>query len=98
MNLNCQTCGACCKGLPVWLDDMEVGHFTSKKTLAKLVVLQSDAFYMRQTKSGRCIALKGRIGKSCSCSIYQERPLTCREFEPGSPDCLEAREKYAISS
>ena len=42
---------------------------------------------------GTCVAAKGqgKIGKACSCSIYARRPKVCRDFEPGSADCLAAR-------
>ena len=42
----------------------------------------------------RCAALTGRIGRSCACSIYEVRPGVCREFKPGSEECLEARKNY----
>ncbi len=49
-------------------------------------------------KNPRCIALTGEIGKRVACSIYENRPSPCREFniysadgEP-SPDCQKLRE------
>lgn len=42
----------------------------------------------------RCAALTGRIGRSCACTIYEIRPRDCRDFEPGSDVCLEARKNY----
>ncbi|BBI99473.1 hypothetical protein FGKAn22_11660 [Ferrigenium kumadai] len=42
------------------------------------------------TKPVRCIALEGEVGKRVSCSIYSQRPSTCREFDvleaDGSPN------------
>lgn len=30
-----------------------------------------------------CVALQGKVGIACSCSIYVERPSVCRQFEVG---------------
>ena len=36
---------------------------------------------------GRCVALRGEPGKGgVSCSIYQNRPTPCREFDAWLPD------------
>lgn len=40
---------------------------------------------------GRCVALRGTVGRKVSCAIYKHRPSTCREFEPGDECCLSAR-------
>jgi Fe-S-cluster containining protein len=42
--------------------------------------------YMRIRADGSCIALAGGL-----CSIYQERPQVCRDFEAGSWQCDSAR-------
>jgi Fe-S-cluster containining protein len=39
----------------------------------------------------RCAALKGRQGEDVACSIYDERPAVCSDFDPGSPECLRIR-------
>lgn len=44
-----------------------------------------------------CRALEGRVGKRVECSIYESRPGLCREFEAGSPECLQARRAVGIS-
>ncbi len=31
----------------------------------------------------RCSALVGKIGSRAQCSVYENRPLVCREFRPG---------------
>ncbi len=30
------------------------------------------------------------------CRIYEVRPLICREFEMGEPDCIDERDKWFI--
>jgi Fe-S-cluster containining protein len=32
-------------------------------------------------KSPRCIALSGTLGEAVACTIYEQRPTPCREFE-----------------
>lgn len=44
-----------------------------------------------EQKPVHCIALKGEVGREVSCSIYEQRSSTCREFEAGSGDCNRAR-------
>ncbi len=45
----------------------------------------------RRDRRGRCVALKGTVGRKVSCSIYSVRPEGCVDFEPGSERCLEIR-------
>ena len=42
----------------------------------------TNLLYMKGTNSypPRCIALEGEVGKQVSCSVYERRPLACREF------------------
>jgi len=37
------------------------------------------------------------IGPSTMCRIYEVRPLICREFEMGAPDCVDERDKWFIN-
>jgi len=39
-----------------------------------------------------CSALSGSLMHRVRCIIYEERPDVCREFVPGGPACLAARE------
>jgi Fe-S-cluster containining protein len=39
----------------------------------------------------RCAALDGVQGVNVSCSIYEQRPHACSDYQPGSPDCLKVR-------
>lgn len=49
---------------------------------------------MRTDADGRCVALRGEIGKRVGCASYDRRPKACREFDPGSEGCLEARKAF----
>jgi Fe-S-cluster containining protein len=45
-----------------------------------------------------CAAFEGTPRSTCSCSIYETRPSACRQFEPGSQACREARRLVGISA
>jgi Fe-S-cluster containining protein len=55
-------------------------------------------------KSVRCTALVGEVGKGTSCSIYEQRSSTCREFEASwtdgihNADCDAARAKFGLAA
>ncbi len=44
----------------------------------------------------RCAALVGEIGTRAGCSVYKNRPLVCREFQPGSEDCITVRRSFKL--
>ena len=99
--LDCQACGACCATFDVWLMESDLDRFERSPNLLHLTVIHPGAaagqwrFMRRNEKTGQCAALEGGL-RSCRCTIYEQRPTLCREFEPGSEDCLEARRKYGI--
>lgn len=86
--LDCQSCGACCRG---WDVDVERADSVSK-------ILTKEGVYgpLMRVRKGSCIALKGTIGSCVSCQIYDSRPRVCRDFNPGEADCLFAREREGI--
>jgi len=47
---------------------------------------------MARLDDGWCAALDRN---TMLCTIYQWRPLICREFEMGSGECVDEREAYA---
>lgn len=48
---------------------------------------------MRRLDDGWCAALDRN---SMRCTIYEVRPLICREFATGSPECLDERSHLAL--
>jgi Fe-S-cluster containining protein len=81
VNLDCTTCGACCtlkvKRLP--------GETWPKGWPVKRRVIQKEEFEP-------CPFLEGCIGQKVHCTVYDQRPQVCRQFEAGSEVCLLARE------
>ena len=76
----CMSCGACCAHFRIMLYPDEVaplGHIP--RTMAESV---GGAFCMKGTNvfPPRCVALEGEVGQAVRCTIYEQRPFTCREF------------------
>jgi hypothetical protein len=103
-SLDCQECGACCRAA---YDCVELApRDVVKRKHPDLVVLQSPYPQMKR-KGDRCIALEGGIeGKKhdgttvfvpYACSIYEDRPKSCQEFERQGEHCLTARRRVGLS-
>ena len=100
--LDCRTCGACCYGDEMWihvmapdddrLGDDRVRHLTVLTRHGRGYVARS-----MKMEGGRCVAFRDRLPDGgCGCSIYENRPDICREFEAGTPDCLAARRRRGM--
>jgi hypothetical protein len=65
----------------------------SPDVLHRLTVLLDRPPFFRFVKNDgeRCGALDISVPNHFPCMIYAGRPEGCREVEPGSPCCLEAR-------
>ena len=80
--ITCANCKACCCRLQVMLIT-ETGvpeHY-----------IESDEFgvqSMRRLHDGWCAALSR---DTMACTIYEQRPLICREFAAGDYDCIVER-------
>lgn len=102
---DCLACGACCHAGPNYVllyeEDLVVlrqrgaMHLTARSTLEVPRAGETgEELYMR-SESGHCVALDPVPGR-WACTIYEDRPLLCRVFEPGSKPCLEARARRSI--
>lgn len=81
----CDRCGACCEEffLPaahVFATDSDHGRW-----LRLHANIARETWGEEMRFECKCTALTAE-GK---CGIYNERPEMCREFEPGSNDCVE---------
>ncbi len=84
----CQTCGACCAHSREWPrftleDDAEIDRIPS--------ALIDDSQARMRCDGERCSALSGEIGATTACTIYDVRPLVCRDCLPGDDACSIAR-------
>jgi Fe-S-cluster containining protein len=70
-----------------------------KARLARRFVVTNAAgeSHMRLDRDQQhCAALRGTLGRSVECSIYEDRPEVCRLMEPGSDRCLAARREKGV--
>ena len=84
-SVSCSQCPAVCCQLKVILiaGDDPPGQF---------IDLDEDGLeIMGKADDGWCAALDR---EAMRCSIYEQRPFVCREFEMGGADCLEERETW----
>ncbi len=83
--VTCSTCAACCCQLEVMLitDTGVPERFIDTDDWGGEVMLRLD--------DGWCAALDRN---TMMCTIYEKRPLICREFEMGAPECIEERQGF----
>jgi len=83
-SITCTSCEACCCRLEVILvtDTGVPEHLTDED--------EWGGQTMRRLDDGWCVALDRT---SMMCSIYEVRPLVCRIFTEGSPECITEREE-----
>ncbi|MEN6472840.1 MAG: YkgJ family cysteine cluster protein [Syntrophaceae bacterium] len=102
----CLTCGACCACYRVsfyWAEIGEAGLGGVPVDLTEKL----DAFraVMRGTNqpNPRCIALEGEVGVRVRCTIYDRRPVPCRDLPfsgsagaAGEEKCDKARAAWGL--
>ena len=104
---DCLICGACCaspfigEGYIQLDPDEEERLGRSGLPVLEVVPDPEDRIVMLGTKrNGQgvlvCAALTGRLGRRVACTIYEDRPQLCRQFEAGSPECYQARRAAGI--
>ncbi|WP_175405815.1 YkgJ family cysteine cluster protein [Shewanella sp. MEBiC00475] len=83
--LTCSTCQACCCRLEVML--------ITETGVPKMYIAKDNwgGEVMRRLDDGWCAALDR---DTMMCSIYELRPLICREFEMAEYECITERKKY----
>ena len=88
----CQSCGACCAYYKTVGVDSDDDNF---QFLFENGFIEDDApnesYKMKADQNSRCVALRGVIGEKVECSIYENRPLGCREYVAGAGSCQIAR-------
>ncbi|MBL9102690.1 MAG: YkgJ family cysteine cluster protein [Myxococcales bacterium] len=98
---DCTQCGACCcnppanraEGFVEYIEVDDRAPLLQKPELVRRLVVVSDdgAAHMRLDPEGRCLALRGKLGKHVRCTIYADRPLACRKVEAASELCRRYR-------
>ena len=93
MAFDCLCCGACCAYSDSW--PALIGDGDGEGIPDELIDLDHERM---QCYGNRCSALVGEIGSRAQCSVYQNRPLVCREFQQGSDDCIMVRRSFDLSA
>ena len=99
MSQECVKCGACCASFRVSFYWGETSAHEQGMVPEELTTAISPHYVcMKGTeqKPVHCIALMGVVGREVSCSIYEQRSSTCRQFEAGSEDCIKARKIHGL--
>ena len=94
----CLGCGACCACFRVDFSVYESQSQGGSVPEGLSVEVTANTCRMRGTDHSppRCAALTGKLGEKVACGIYEWRPSPCREFEAGSPVCLQARARLGL--
>lgn len=103
--MNCRECGACCKNLPSngafawWVEVEEDAAILGRADLVKKHVVRDaeGVPHLRIADDGRCLALRGALGRDVECGIYHWRPAPCRRVQPGDELCLRYRAEHGIT-
>lgn len=99
MSQECVKCGACCASFRVsfyWGETSAHDQGTVPAELTTAISPHHVCMKGTESKPVHCIALQGEVGKEVSCSIYEQRSSTCRQFEAGSEDCAKARRIHGL--
>lgn len=106
MTYDCRTCGACCanpddtraEGVVDWVEVRDGEPLLAETRLAARLVVTNDAGerHLRLDPGGRCLALRGRIGRRVSSTIHALRPAGCRRVEPGDARCVQYRRERGV--
>jgi len=110
--VSCQACGACCReayhAVTVSVRDPVVwkraelvvrnGHrFEILRAGDRCAALEERPLSGGQAEAGPAIPPQPSA-PHFSCSIYDDRPRPCREFEAGGPHCLTARRRVGLTA
>jgi Fe-S-cluster containining protein len=103
---DCQRCGACCtnpdenraEGFAFYVEVEPDSRLLRIDALKKRYVVFDAAGvpHLRLDPSGRCTALRGRLGHRVECAIYADRAPGCRKVEPDTPECLKMRSQRGL--
>jgi hypothetical protein len=97
--LDCQACGACCRAA---YHSVEVSRRDPVVKAQPAMIVDRGSYLEIRRDGDRCAALDGGAiehGRTARyhCTIYDDRPRTCRDFTLGSAHCLTARRRVGLS-
>jgi len=89
-DISCSDCKACCCRLEVMLMG-EDEHVPAELTVRD----PWGGWVMRREADGWCAALDRNTMR---CTIYELRPLICRDYPAGGSDCITQRAQPAVAA
>lgn len=94
---DCISCGACCMFGMIPIERRTPEPLTEfvEMTADDTDVVIERALW-RDHADGRCRHLSGEVAREVGCTIYEDRPMTCRNFEAGSDRCFGFRRMFNI--
>jgi hypothetical protein len=97
--LDCQACGACCRAA---YHSVEVSRRDPVVKAQPAMIIDRGGYLEIRRNGDRCAALEGGTIEGGTttryrCTIYDDRPRTCRDFTLGSAHCLTARRRVGLS-
>ena len=90
-DLKCLECGACCREA---YHTVEVGPRAPFVRLHPELLHRTDGRLQVLRAGNRCACL----GPDYRCSAYTDRPRTCRNFERGGANCVDARRRVGLTA
>ncbi|MCF8090896.1 MAG: YkgJ family cysteine cluster protein [Desulfotignum sp.] len=97
-------CGACCAFFPVAVQQADLVGPGLPPALTCFDKNHQQLMKGTQTSLSRCAALKGVVGTRVACTIYDDRPAICRNFQRSwengrsNPLCDQARGIYGLQA
>lgn len=94
MPFDCTTCGACCREA---FDAVEIAPDDPFVRLHPDLVIRTPFGKTGVRRDGsRCACLMGGGEAPYHCTVYGDRPQTCRDVEVGGEACRWARERLGL--
>ena len=101
----CQSCGVCCSTFRIsfyWGETTAAEGGVVPVEMTEQMNLYRSCMKGSSQSKPRCIALAGNLGESVTCTIYENRPSPCREYDVFdsngelNPRCNQARAKHGF--
>ena len=93
VSFDCAACGACCREAYHVVELSDDDPFIKRHPN---LVTAPDGRMVLERPGGNCVALCGDSLTGYSCTVYSSRPQSCRDFEVGGENCLEARKRVGL--
>lgn len=89
----CQDCGACCRAA---YHSVTIAEGDPIAKLHPELLVHHATYSELRRDSDQCAALESKGGRFY-CTIYDDRPTCCREFENAGHNCITARRRLGLS-